>query len=130
MYSFDMKRLTILCLLSLFALFNADAAVPQQRRGQGATVSNNTGTVSTRTGATTARAATARSATAARAATPAVSARAATTGRTTVSRGGTATTAARAATPAVAARAATTQKVIGTGTKVAAATENTVVSEE
>ena len=125
-----MKRLTILCLLSLFALFNADAAVPQQRRGQGAAASNNTGTVSTRTGATTARAATARSATAARAATPAVSARAATTGRTTVSRGGTATTAARAATPAVAARAATTQKVIGTGTKVAAAAENTVVSEE
>ena len=125
-----MKRLTILCLLSLFALFNADAAVPQQRRGQGAAASNNTGTVSTRTGATTARAATARSATAARAATPAVSARAATTGRTMVSRGGTATTAARAATPAVAARAATTQKVIGTGTKVAAAAENTVVSEE
>ena len=57
----------------------------------------------------------------------------ATTGRTTVNRGATSTasgTSSSAARSAVVSRAAATQKVIGTGTKVAAATENTVLTPE
>ena len=67
------------------------------------------------------------------AATPAVSARSATTGRTTVNRGVTSTasgTSLSAARSAVVSRAGATQKVIGTGTKVATATENTVLTPE
>jgi len=69
--------------------------------------------------------------TAARAATNSRTAPRATTsassGAKTVNRGRAATT---TKAPVVAARAATTQKVIGTGTKVAGATKNVVVSEE
>ena len=128
-----MKRLSVLCLVGLLACGVVYAAAPQQRRGQSASsVSAATSGTSARTNTVAARSATtARSATAPRATSSAsnVTARAATTGRTTVNRGTTSatTTGARSG---VSARAATTQKVIGTGTKVASAAENIVVSEE
>ena len=121
-----MKRFGIFSVLSIFLLCNAQAAVPQQRRGTASATSNNTTSTATRTNAVSARSAT----TTARAATPTATtttARAATTGRTTVARSATTSTA--SSTPVVAARAGATQKVINTGTKIAAATENTVVSD-
>ena len=120
-----MKRFGIFSVLSIFLLCNAQAAVPQQRRGTASATSNNTASTATRTNAVSARSAT----TTARAATPTATttARAATTGRTTVARSATTSTA--SSTPVVAARAGATQKVINTGTKIAAATENTVVSD-
>ena len=121
-----MKRFGIFSVLSIFLLCNAQAAVPQQRRGTAAATSNNTTSTATRTNAVSARSAT----TSARAATPTATtttARAATTGRTTVARSATTSTA--SSTPVVAARAGATQKVINTGTKIAVATENTVVSD-
>ena len=121
-----MKRFGIFSVLSIFLLCNAQAAVPQQRRGTAAATSNNTASTATRTNAVSARSAK----TTARAATPTATtttARAATTGRTTVARSATTSTA--SSTPGVAARAGATQKVINTGTKIAAATENTVVSD-
>lgn len=121
-----MKRFGIFSVLSIFLLCNAQAAVPQQRRGTASATSNNTTSTATRTNAVSARSAT----TTARAATPTATtttARAATTGRTTVARSATTSTA--SSTPGVTARAGATQKVINTGTKIAAATENTVVSE-
>ncbi len=125
-----MKRLGISALVLLGMISNTYAAAPQQRRG------GNTSTAGTQTqpAATSARSAvSARSATrtSAPAAGATTTARSATAGRTTVARGGTqsgtTTTAARSAT--VAARAGATQKVIGTGTKVATAAKNIVVSE-
>ena len=128
-----MKRLAFFCMMLIGVSLTADAAVPQQRRGGGAATAATSAT--TRSVATSTRSATAaRSATSTRsAATPAVSARSATTGRTTVNRGATSTasgTSSSAARSAVVSRAGATQKVIGTGTKVAAATENVIVSEE
>ena len=128
-----MKRLAFFCMMLIGVSLTADAAVPQQRRGGGAATAATS--ASTRSVATSTRSATAaRSATSTRsAATPAVSARSATTGRTTVNRGATSTasgTSSSAARSAVVSRAGATQKVIGTGTKVAAATENVIVSEE
>ncbi len=126
-----MKRLGISALILVGMLTGANAAVPQQRRGTAAgnnapAQSNTTSArsaVSARSAARTPAAGTSSNATAARAAT---------SGRTTVARGAqpsaSTTTAARSAT--VSARAGATQKVIGTGTKVAAATKNIVVSEE
>ncbi len=134
-----MKRISLLCILlmGVFAL-NADAATPVQRRGQSAASTTAAATSTSRGGTVSARSATtARSGVSARSATPTtsnVTARSATAGRTTVNRGaattttGTTSTAARSAT--VTARAAATQKVIGTGTKVAAAADNVIVSEE
>ncbi|MGN0916807.1 MAG: hypothetical protein ACI4NZ_01205, partial [Candidatus Enterousia sp.] len=115
-----MRLFTFFIMLLVSFGTNADAATPSQRRG-GATA----GSAQSASGTTSARAAVStRSATNPSA--PAVAARSATTGRTTVARGS-----APAAQPAgVAARAATTQKVISTGTKVASATQNVVVSEE
>lgn len=121
-----MKSFKIFSILGIFLLCNAQAAVPQQRRGTAAATSTNTASTATRTNAVSARSAT----TSARAAAPTAStttARAATTGRTTVARS--ATTSKTSSTPVVAARAGATQKVINTGTKIAAATENTVVSD-
>ena len=121
-----MKRFKIFSILGIFLLCNAQAAVPQQRRGTASATSTNTASTSTRTNAVSARSATKT----ARAATPTATtttARAATTGRTTVARSATTSTA--SSTPVVAARAGATQKVINTGTKIAAATENTVVSD-
>jgi len=128
---YSMKRLGISALILVGMLTGANAAVPQQRRGTAAgnnapAQSNTTSArsaVSARSAARTPAAGTSSNATAARAAT---------SGRTTVARGAqpsaSTTTAARSAT--VSARAGATQKVIGTGTKVAAATKNIVVSEE
>ena len=118
-----MKRIATFCLVLAGFVGAVDAAVPGQRRGSGAQSAATAQTQGTQK-TTAARAATgARTAprtTAARSATPAQR-----------------TTAARAATPQtttaakpVAARAATSQKVIGTGTKVASAAKNIVVSEE
>lgn len=118
-----MKKWLLFSVLLASVGFNVEAAVPQQRRGS-ASAQTATTTSSARSSTVAARSATtARSATPA--STPAVSARAATTGRTTVNRG----TTSSSATPGVAARAATTKSVIGSGTKVATATENVIVSE-
>ena len=133
-----MKRLSIICVLLMCGAGVSIAAQAPNPRAGGA-VSRGASASTTSTRATTARSATsARSGgVSARSATPTtsnVTARSATAGRTTVNRGATTTngttssTAARSAT--VTARAAATQKVIGTGTKVAAATENVIVSEE
>lgn len=128
---YSMKRLGISALILVGMLSGTNAAVPQQRRG--AAASNNT---QAQSGTTSARSAvSARSAArtpVAGASSNTSAARAATSGRTTVARGAqtsaSTTTAARSAT--VSARAGATQKVIGTGTKVATATKNVVVSEE
>ena len=113
-----MKKIFLLSLI--FAGFMGDmtaVAAPARRATRAASGAATTTTSATKT--TAARAAvSARGvrAAATTAAKPTVAARAATT-----------TTAAK---PTVAARAATTQKVVGTGTKVASAAKNIVVSEE
>lgn len=125
-----MKRIAVFLACFLGLLDYSYGAVPQQRRGTAASTSTaSSGTTATRTSAVSARSATtARSATATRTTAPTTTttARAATAGRTTVARSATTNT---ASTPTVTARAGTTQKVIGTGTKVASATENVIVSE-
>lgn len=128
-----MKKFAVFLACFLGVIEVSYGAVPQQRRGSTSTSSTSTAatnTANTRTSAVSARSATttARSATStARAATPTTTtARAATAGRTTVSRSATTST---ASTPTVTARAGTTQKVINTGTKIATATENVIVSE-
>ena len=121
-----MKKIAIFCALLMSVVYNADAAMARNPRGMAAT---NT-TTNTATRSTTARsAATARSATPTRASTAtATTARAATTGRTTVSRTPAASSSSSAvARSAVTARAGATQKVINTGTKIAAANENTAI---
>ena len=132
-----MRKIAIFCALVLGIYGAANAATAVNPRGQSASSATDTAsTTGTRTGTAAARSATtARSATGTRSSTTtSTTARSATAGRTTVSRTPTATsatsTAASAARSAtVAARAGATQKVIGTGTTVAAANQNVVVSE-
>lgn len=115
-----MKRIFVFSAVLLGLFTTADAAQAPNPRG---TRTGATGTTQTVTS-------TARSAVSARSATPAASTTTSTSGRTgaagrtTVSRGTSASGGA-----SVVARAGTTQKVIGTGTKVASATKNVVVSE-
>ena len=130
-----MRKFAIFCALLIGVVYNADAATARNPRG--GTVATTGGAASTGTRSTTARSATtARAATATRGAAPAAAttARAATAGRTTVSRGPVATTSSSSSGSGVArsavARAGATQKVISTGTKVATANENVVVSQE
>lgn len=115
-----MKRIATFCLILAGFVGAVDAAVPAQRRGGSAQNTSEQSTQKTTAARAATGARTAPRTTAARSATPAQR-----------------TTAARAATPqtttadkAVSARAATKQKVIGTGTKVAGAAKNIVVSEE
>jgi hypothetical protein len=54
----------------------------------------------------------------------------ATSGRTTVARGGSAASSSTPKAPIVSARAATTQSVVGTGTKVSGAAQNTAIDKE
>ena len=115
-----MKRIATFCLILAGFVGAVDAAVPTQRRGGSAQNAPEQSTQKTTAARAATGARTAPRTTAARSATPAQR-----------------TTAARAATPqtttadkAVSARAATKQKVIGTGTKVAGAAKNIVVSEE
>ena len=123
-----MKKIAIFCALLMGISFSADAATARNPRGVAESSDSAAST-------TVARSATvSRSATNTRSATPAATAaRSATVGRNTVSRTPTATTATTATNAArsatVTARAGTTQKVINTGTSVAAANENVVVSE-
>ena len=129
-----MKKIAIFCALLMGFVYNADAATARNPRGSTSAATGTT-TATRSSGAATARSATTtRSATATRsAATPATTARAATAGRTTVSRTPTATSTTSASTvtrSATTARAGTTQKVLNTGTSVAAANENVVVSAE
>ena len=104
-----MKKIAIFCALLMSVVYNADAATARNPRGTAAATTNaatNTATRST----------TARSATTARSSrTPAATA--ASSSSSAVARS------------AVTARAGATQKVINTGTKIAAANENVVVSE-
>ena len=130
-----MRKFAIFCALLIGVVYNADAATARNPRG--GTVATTGGAASTGTRSTTARSATtARAATATRGAAPAATttARAAIAGRTTVSRGPVATTSSSSSGSGVArsavARAGATQKVISTGTKVATANENVVVSQE
>lgn len=113
-----MKRVFVFSavLLGLFA--TADAAQAPNPRGARSGASNGTTTTVS----------SARSAVSARSGVTAptsTSGRTGATGRTTVSRG----TSASGGTASVVARAGTTQKVISSGTKVASATKNVVVSE-
>ena len=114
-----MKKILVLSLICLGLICDANAAARptgrNSRTGSGTTTSETTAAKTT-----SARAATS-SRTAPRAATTSA------TGAKTVNRGRAATT---TKTPVVAARAGATQKVIGTGTKVAAAAKNVVVSPE
>ena len=121
---FCMKKLAIISLLIAGICSDGLAATRPTGRSNARGGAGNTAT-STASGAgqqTAARAAT-NSRTAPRAA-----ASAATSGAKTVNRGRAAVNTKSA--PVVAARAGVTQKVIGTGTKVAAAAKNVVVSEE
>lgn len=131
-----MKKIAIFCALLLGVSATANAATAVNPRGQSASGTTNTAsTTGTRTGTAAARSATtARSATGTRSSTTtSTTARSATAGRTTVSRtptsASTSSTTSTARSATVAARAGATQKVIGTGTTVAAANENVVVSE-
>ena len=131
-----MKKIAIFCALLLGVSATANAATAVNPRGQSASgTTNNASTTGTRTGTAAARSATtARSATGTRSSTTAsTTARSATAGRTTVSRtptsASTSSTTSTARSATVAARAGATQKVIGTGTTVAAANQNVVVSE-
>ncbi len=131
-----MKKIAIFCALLLGVSATANAATAVNPRGQSASgTTNNASTTGTRTGTAAARSATtARSATGTRSSTTtSTTARSATAGRTTVSRtptsASTSSTTSTARSATVAARAGATQKVIGTGTTVAAANENVVVSE-
>jgi len=116
-----MKRVFVFSAVLLGLFTTADAAQAPNPRG---TRTGATGTTQTVTS-------TARSAVSARSATPAAatastsSGRTGAAGRTTVSRG----TSASSGTASVVARAGTTQKVISSGTKVTSATKNVVVSE-
>ena len=114
-----MKKIAILSMLIAGIL--GDAVAATRLTGRANTRGGNTTTTGQAQTTTATRAATT-SRTAPRAATPA------TTGEQTVNRGRVATT--TATKPTVAARAGAMQKVIGTGTKVATATKNIVVSEE
>lgn len=111
-----MRRFAIFSMLVAGLLATADAAAPVQRRGQNTA---NSGV----SGASAARSAMPRTGNAA--SSQATTARSATSGRAIVSRSATT----QPVDQGVVARAATTQKVIGTGTKVASATKNVVVSE-
>ena len=115
-----MKRIFVFSAVLLGLFTTADAAQAPNPRGARTGATGTTQTVTS-----TARSAvSARSATPAAATTTSTSGRTGATGRTTVSRGtGTSGGA------SVVARAGTTQKVIGSGTKVASATKNVVVSE-
>ena len=113
-----MGKIAILSMLIAGFLSDAVAAT----RPTGRAVSRNGATTTTATQKTTAARAAINSRTAPRAGTTAA------TGTQTVNRGRAATT--TATKPTVAARAGAMQKVIGTGTKVATATKNVVVSEE
>ena len=131
-----MKKIAIFCALLLGVSATANAATAVNPRGQSASgTTNNASTTGTRTGTAAARSATtARSATGTRSSTTtSTTARSATAGRTTVSRtptsASTSSTTSTARSATVAARAGATQKVIGTGTTVAAANQNVVVSE-
>lgn len=116
-----MKRIFVFSAVLLGLFTTADAAQAPNPRG---TRTGATGTTQTVT--STARSAvSARSATPAAATTTSTSGRTGAAGRTTVSRG----TSASGGTASVVARAGTTQKVISSGTKVASATKNVVVSE-
>ena len=108
-----MKKIAVLSMFLLGLMTGADAAT----RGR---------TVNATSNATSSKPVTARAATNSRTA-PRAAATSGATGNTVV-RGRAATT--PTTKPTVAARAATMQKVIGTGTKVASAAKNVVVSEE
>lgn len=116
-----MKRIFVFSAVLLGLFTTADAAQAPNPRGTRTGAAGATQTVTS----------TARSAVSARSATPAASTTTSTSGRTgaagrtTISRG----TSASGGTASVVARAGTTQKVIGSGTKVASATKNVVVSE-
>lgn len=110
-----MKKFAVFSMLIAGLLTAADAAAPVQRRGQNAA---NSGTSQ----AATARSATPRNV---NTASQVATARSATSGRTIVSRSATP----QASGQGVVARAGVMQKVVGTGTKVATATKNVIVSE-
>lgn len=110
-----MKKIAILSLI-IAGLLGDSVAAPAQRRG--------------RTAGASAPAAGASTATAARAATGARTAPRTAGGAAPAAKPVSARSATPTAKPVVAARAGATQKVIGSGTKVAAAAKNVVVSEE
>lgn len=112
-----MRKFAIFSMLVAGFFTAANAAAPVQRRGQNAANSGTSGVSSARSATTSPRGVTASSGTSV--------ARSATSGRTIVSRSATT----QPTTQGVVARAGTTQKVIGTGTKVASATKNVIVSE-
>lgn len=128
-----MKKLLFLSLTLLSVMLDGTAFAAPAARGGRATAGRSTGGAATTTSAP--KTMSARAATGAKTA-PKTGGTAATTGktggRTMATRGGTSASTGAAAPkgPTVSARAATTQKVVGTGTKVAGAAKNIVVSEE
>ena len=127
---FFMRKGFLFSVLLCFMCFEVGAVVAPQRTSSATvqiptTSSSNT---SSRTNAVTARSATnVRSAAVPQTTSTAVSGRSATTGRTIVNR---TSNTATSSTPAVTARVSTTKSVIGSGTKVATAADNVIVSEE
>ena len=125
-----MRKGFLFSVLLCFMCFEVGAVVAPQRTSSATvqiptTSSSNT---SSRTNAVTARSATnVRSAAVPQTTSTAVSGRSATTGRTIVNR---TSNTATSSTPAVTARVSTTKSVIGSGTKVATAADNVIVSEE
>ena len=118
-----MKKIAIFCML-VAGLFNSADAATQRRGRSSGTAAPASGTTSS------AKPVAARAATGARTAPKAATAASSTGTANTVVRGRSGTTPTATAAKPVAARAGTTQKVVGTGTKVATAAKNVVVSEE
>ncbi len=116
-----MRKVALFCLMFAGFVCAVDAAAPAQRRGR--TAPSAAPAASGSSGAAV-------SARAAKPATGTVAARAATPAARTNARTTPTAAASTAGSKTVAARAGAMQKVVGTGTKVASAAKNTVVSEE
>ena len=124
-----MKKVLFLSLTLLSVMLDSSVFAAAARGGRATAGRGGAGTAAT----TAAKGPTmsARAATGAKTAPKAAASTATkTAGRTTAARGGASSAATAAKGPTVSARAATTQKVVGSGTKVAAAAKNIVVNEE
>lgn len=123
-----MKKFAIIFALFSFCVVNAEGATANNPRGSGSSGDTSAPSSSTRSVSSSARSATIN--TRSSAVTPSSSTRSATSGRTTVSRNTTTpsnTNTSRSG--VVTARAGSTQKVLNSGTTVASANENVIVSE-
>ena len=127
-----MKKFAVIFVLFSICIINAEGATARNPRGQTSAAETTTNDTSTRSISNSARSATTASTRVSGTSSSSTSARSATTGRTTVSRNTSTpsnTNANTARSAVVTARAGSTQKVLNSGTTVASANENVIVSE-